>query len=256
MAKLNQMDKLGIDFIVKQYQSGIKNYTDFTTEVGLWASEKYVFEKYLKKTDQILDIGCGTGRTTIPLHQMGYSNIVGIDLTPEMIKEALKLNQQYQLDIPFQVGDARNLAFEDTAFDKVIFSFNGFMSIPDVNNRRQALVEINRVLKGNGLFIFTTHDRDKDEKYFEFWQKEKETWRLSKQNPALYEFGDLITTSKNEERPIFIHIANKPEIEAFLKNGGFEVLETFYRSDRFEESEKVKERSGECRFWIAQKVAS
>ena len=35
--------------------------------------------------------------------------------------------------------------------------------------------------------------------------------------------------------------------------GGFEVVETFYRSDKFHENEKVKEKSGECRFWITRK---
>ncbi|MEM8523531.1 MAG: class I SAM-dependent methyltransferase [Bacteroidota bacterium] len=248
------MKKIEQNFILNQYRSGIQSYTDFTKDVGLWASEKYVFEKYLKPSDRILDLGCGTGRTTFPLYQLSYENIRGVDLTPEMIESAKALDTHFELDINFQVGDATNLALEDSHFNAVIFSFNGIMSIPSQTNRNQALQEIHRVLKKDGIFIFTTHDRDKEEEYLTFWKEEKARWEAKEQNPRLYEFGDLITDSKNENSEIFIHIPNQAEVENWLMNHGFEVLETFYRSDRFEESEAVKAKSGECRFWVAKKI--
>lgn len=248
------MRKISNDFVIKQYQSGIKNYVAFTTEVGLWASEKYVFTKYLKQSDHILDLGCGTGRTTHHLFQLGYTAIIGVDLTPEMIIAAKKLNEYYQLAIDFEEGDACALRFSDQQFDVVIFSFNGMMSIPDAAKRKQALAEVRRVLKKQGLFIFTTHDREKDEHFFEFWKAEKIRWEQGQQNPQLYDFGDVISQSKNEERDVFIHIPTQAEIKHFLAAEHFEVLESFYRSDQFEESEQVKAKSGECRFWVARKI--
>lgn len=73
------MEKIRTDFIKSQYRSGIKSYTDFTKEVGLWDFEKYLFQKYLQAKDNILDLGCGTGRTTFPLYQLGYTNIIGFE---------------------------------------------------------------------------------------------------------------------------------------------------------------------------------
>lgn len=248
------MSKLTTNFVIRQYQSGIENYSNFTTEVGLWASEAYVFTKYLKKKDKILDVGCGTGRTTFHLFKKGYEQIEGLDLTPEMIVEAKALNKHFQLEVPFQVGDARKLEQESDVFDAVIFSFNGLMSIPASIERNKAIAEINRVLKQGGLFLFTTHDREKDENYFDFWKEQQQLWQKGEQNPQLYEFGDLITTSKNEERDIYIHIPNQAEVRHLLEQRGFEVVETFYRSDEFDENEAVKKKSGECRFWVAKRL--
>jgi SAM-dependent methyltransferase len=247
------MSKITADYIMSQYRSGIDNYSFYTKEVGLWASEKHVFQKYLEKEFSVLDLGCGTGRTTFPLFKLGFQDIIGVDLTPEMIAAAKQLNHHFQTQIRFETGNATHLAFDDHTFHATIFSFNGLMSIPGHLQRVKAIKEIHRVLKIDGLFIFTTHDRDEEPSFFEFWKKEKEKWLEGNQNPELYEFGDLITSSKNESREIFIHIPNKQEIVKLLNENGFNVLKTFYRSDHFNESPEVKKQSGECRFWIASK---
>lgn len=252
--KKTDMEKIQEAFVIAQYQSGIENYAAFTREVGLWDSEKYVFQKYLETADRILDLGCGTGRTTFSLFELGYTDIIGVDLTPEMIQAAEEIKAERNSPIPFQVGNAKALAFISQLFDVVIFSFNGLMSIPNGQERFRALQEIHRVLKPGGLFLFTTHDREQDENYFAFWREEKERWEKGEQKPELYEFGDVIATSKNEERPIFIHIPNQKEVQDFLKRGGFSILETFYRNEKFEESQQVKLKSGECRFWAARKT--
>ncbi len=237
------MPKVSTDFVIEQYRSGIENYRAATKDLGLWASEKYVFEKYLTVNDRLLDLGCGAGRTTYALYQLGYTNLVGVDLTPEMITAAESLADHFGNQIDFQVGDATKLSFVDATFGAVIFSFNGLMSIPDQRRRDTALCEIRRVLQGGGYFIFTTHDRDKDENYLAFWQEQAAKWQAGERDERLFQFGDLITNSKNEEREIFIHIPSRKEIWNWLTAHGFTVVETFYRSDRFREREAVLKAS-------------
>jgi ubiquinone/menaquinone biosynthesis C-methylase UbiE len=172
-----------------------------------------------------------------------------------MVEEAIRLDKEiYKTNLTFEVGNAMKMRFENNLFESVIFSFNGIMSIPNRKNRHTALKEINRILKKSGVFIFTTHDRNNEKQFFSFWVEEKTRWLKGIQNPQLYEFGDLITTSKNENRKIFIHVPNQIEVEELLTKNGFEVLETFYRIDKFKETEEVLKQSGECRFWVAKKI--
>lgn len=249
------MTKIKAGYIKNQYENSVHNYANFTKEVGVWDSEKYVFEKYLNPSYRILDLGCGTGRTTFPLFKMGFENIIGVDLTPKMIETATGLNEYFDTKIQFRIGDATALKFEDNSFDCVLFSFNGLMTIPGEKNREKAIREINRVLKSNGFFIFTTHDRDGDVQFLQYWKDEAIRWENGLQNPRLYEFGDRIAQSKNEEREIFIHIPNQREVVELMTKNGLEVVDTFYRNELFDESELVKKRSGECRFWITKKIS-
>lgn len=248
------MGKVKEDFILEQYRTAVPSYSAFTVEVGLWESEKYVFQKYLKKDDRILDLGCGTGRTTFHLYNLGFTKIMGVDYTPDMIYEASRLNDYFRREIVFEVGDARNLSSDDAHFEVVIFSFNGIMSIPGKVERTKALKEIYRILKKGGHFIFTTHDRSKESSYFTFWEEEKRRWEHGEQDSILHEYGDVITKSKNEIREIYIHIPDKSEVTRWVEENGFRVIETFYRSDRFDEPEMVKIKSGECRFWVVKKI--
>lgn len=107
-----------------------------------------------KSVDQIkvLDLGCGGGRTTIPLHRMGY-DVTGIDIAENLIHH---LKEKYP-DVKAFVGDASKLDFKDESFDIVIFSHNSLDCLDPYSLRDQCLREIGRVLKNGGIFIFSSH---------------------------------------------------------------------------------------------------
>ena len=85
------MVEIDTNFVKNSYKNAISNYTNAIINIGLWKSEEYIFNKYFKKDKMILDIGCGTGRTTFGLYEMGYTNIVGLDLSEDMLTEARKI---------------------------------------------------------------------------------------------------------------------------------------------------------------------
>ena len=246
------IEKINQDFIRKSFsvKKTVTDYIKATEEIGLWKSERLMMEKYFDPESRILDIGCGTGRTTIGLYGLGYHSIEGLDLSEAMIEEAKRITKDLNCPILYHVGNAVCLDYNNETFDNALFSFNGLMQIPGKENRIKALKEINRVLKSGGYFFFTTHDRDNIE-YKLFWEVEKKKWEFHLQDKRLHEFGDKIINMA--QRDTFLHIPTREEVISCLKKTNFQLIEEKLRSQLCEESAKVKEISTDCLLWLVQK---
>lgn len=245
--------KVDTDFIRKSFttEKTVSDYTKAVSEIGLWESEKMMLKKYFNPEGQVLDIGCGAGRTTIGLYKLGYHLVEGLDLSEAMIVQARRISKELNYNITFRVGDAACLDYDDETFKAALFSFNGIMQIPGRENRIKALKEIKRILKPKGYFLFTTHDRDGSKEYESFWKEERRKWALHLEDKSLHEFGDRII--KMEERDIFLHFSTREEVISSLEEVGFILIEGVLRSELCEESEEVKKFSTDCILWLVQK---
>lgn len=106
-------------------------------------------QKYLPKRKlKILDVGCGSGFFTILLGKQGHE-VLGTDLTPDMIKKSRELAKEEGIDCKFEIMDAENLDFPDETFD-VVISRNLTWTLPDAGH---AYEEWCRVLKKGGILL-------------------------------------------------------------------------------------------------------
>ncbi len=99
----------------------------------------------------VLDLGVGAGRTTW-LMRLLTDDYVGVDWSPEMVA-ACRAGAP-GLDV--RQGDARDLSFlRDASIKFVFFSYNG-IDYNDHDGRVQAMAEISRVLRPDGILAYST----------------------------------------------------------------------------------------------------
>lgn len=95
---------------------------------------------------RILDAGVGTGRN-MPYYPPG-SKVVGIDISPAMLRIAGRRCRQSPAVIHLRVMDVTRLDFPDATFDSAVASFL-FCTLPE-ELHVPALMELSRVLKPGG----------------------------------------------------------------------------------------------------------
>ena len=86
----------------------IVNYYSEFISAGLFHYEEMLIDKYFSAGGKTLDIGCGAGRVTIPLHERGFQ-VVGMDYAEKMIDVARALNDS----IDYRVGDILSTQFAE-----------------------------------------------------------------------------------------------------------------------------------------------
>lgn len=124
---------------------------------------------------RILDAGCGPGLYARELVAGGAESVVGIDVSPEMVRLA---TQEVRGSVEFRVHDlARPLDWlGDGSFDAALMA----LVIHHIDDRVAALREIARVLRPGGCLVVSTHHPTGDwirqgGSYFAV-EKIRETW--------------------------------------------------------------------------------
>lgn len=105
----------------------------------------------------ILDLGCGEGKIAKILFDKGVIDI-GLDNDPKIVRIA-RSSKVYKRVV---VGDARNLPFKNNSFS-TIFSNCVIEHIPE---KTRVLKEVKRVLRKDGVFIFTVPSKNFSEYLF------------------------------------------------------------------------------------------
>lgn len=228
----------------------VREYVAAVATVGLWKSERLLFDRYLPRDGSILDIGCGVGRTTFGMHEAGYRGVTGFDLSASMIAAARRIAAERDLAVRFDVADATSMPYDDASFDGALFSFQGLMCIPGGKRRFNVLREVRRVLRPGSHFVFTTHDRDLP-RWVDFWRNERDRWDRGNQDPRLIDFGDRIIP--DYDLLTYIHIPTRAEIARLVADAGFVLVEGRLRSELAVESEAIRKFSAECRMWVVRR---
>jgi SAM-dependent methyltransferase len=98
----------------------------------------------------VADLGCGPGHIARYLHEQGVK-VVGIDLSPEMIRVATSLNP----GLEFRTGDMKQPEMPDASLAGAV----AFYSIVhfDASELGAVLQQVRRILEPGGLFLLAFH---------------------------------------------------------------------------------------------------
>lgn len=108
--------------------------------------------KYLKKDNNILDVGAGTGKYSIYLDNLGY-DVTAVELVKHNLAQIPKNIKSYQ-------GNALDLSkFNDESFD-IVLLFGPLYHLISLEEKIKAINEAKRVLKKDGLIFIQYYMRD------------------------------------------------------------------------------------------------
>lgn len=129
-----------------------------------WSDQRVIemeielISKYLADGDQVLDVGCANGFSTVQLAAAKRIDVLGVDYIPEMIAEAQRrlLNSAAHLrgKVDFAVGDALHLELPDAQYDKLVV-VRVIINLGDWADQLRALHECARLIKPGGLLLLS-----------------------------------------------------------------------------------------------------
>ena len=128
-------------------------------------------EKFLKKNEKIIDLGCGTGRDSLFFFNKEHQ-VIGVDQSKPVISQLQRLHSDKHEYLKFIEADFTNLT-DDEKFD-IIYSRLSFHSIDSVSASR-TLKWIHRSMNDDGKFLLEVRSV-KDDLYGKGKQVERDAF--------------------------------------------------------------------------------
>lgn len=127
-------------------------YRDNTLDRYLLQRELSFIRRFVEgatPAGHLLEVGCGSGRVSLPLHAAGH-RVIGIDKDAGALATFAKRSNAF----PLLEGDGQHLPFAGGSFDYVVAvqCFHYF-------EHRRFLQECHRILRDSGLLIFQSLNR-------------------------------------------------------------------------------------------------
>lgn len=103
-------------------------------------------DAFVPRTARILDYGCGYGRVMAELTSVGYTDLVGMDISPAMVERG----RQTYPSMDLRVVEALPTPEPDGSFDAVLL-LAVLTSIPGESEQEAVMREIRRLLRPRGV---------------------------------------------------------------------------------------------------------
>lgn len=195
--------------------------------------------RYGKSRGLLLDLACGTGSVSVRLAKKGYE-VIGVDLSPEMLSEAQNKAYSAGQNILFLCQDMTALDLYGTV-DAAVCTLDGLCHLPNEESVQAALRKVSLFMNPGGVFLFdvnsvykhravlgnNTFVYDTDDVYC-VWQNTLLSDGVTVQMDLDFfepvsDAGDYVRQSERFTERAY----PRETLEAMLKKAGFTVLDVF-----------------------------
>lgn len=198
-----------------------------------------IAEKFNFNGNKVLDLGCGTGNSMLPLLKRGF-NVEGIDYSLEMLNIAKQKLKKYNPNLYNYDISEFNI---EKSFDLIISVDDVINHLTTIENIDNCFRNVNKALVSSGLFIFDVNTLNTFESFFN-----GKTVIESNDDIFIFDsvFNDknaianITTFSKVEDSDLYNkirYIVNEryfsyEDISSMLMKNGFKLLGVFGLSNR------------------------
>lgn len=209
--KLIETNEKSYDFIA----------ADFARTRAFPWSEMKDFLPFVKKSEKVLDVGSGSGRTFELLAEKEV-DFTGIDVSQGMVDFCNEKFKEHALKPVFKKANAAKLPFEDNSFD-VVTGIAVLHHLPSKELRKKALEEMQRVVRPGGNILLTN---------WNLWQPKYVKKVLKHGARSLvsedkYDFGDVIIpwVTKTAVVKRYYHAFTLSSLKKLAEEVGLEIVE-------------------------------
>lgn len=135
-----------------------EQYDDYFADNRLFQFDEQVLARHFTRPGLVVDLGCGTGRSLVPLARRGYSGLA-VDLSERMLRIVGRKAAAEGLPIHRIRANLVELdCLRSGVADYCTCLFSTLGMIQGHQNRRQVLQHARRILKPGGLLVAHVHN--------------------------------------------------------------------------------------------------
>ena len=161
---------------VNFFDDDLNSYDDTVSNSAFWRANDWNtirrWANELSNDSIVLDIGCGTGRCTVPLAQK-CKRVIGADISFGMLQKAvIKSSAAGVNNVTYLLADAEEIPLREGIFSVVV----SFGALHHVDNPARVVLNVERLLKSKGIFYAAENNASPLLPIFRFLMKIHKLW--------------------------------------------------------------------------------
>ncbi len=201
-------------FIASDYDADFADH-------GLLDLDAAIVRRHLTRPGVVADLGCGTGRSLLPLIRDGFTGIA-VDLSQAMLELVMEKASAAKLPVQAIRGNLVELGFlADECIDYALCLFSTLGMISGAAHRQTAVAHMHRILRPGGLLVLHVHN---------YWHNlvhpptrgwlvrdYLRSWLGHERGNRLYDYHGI--------RNFYLHLFTQSELAKLLSSSGFAIRE-------------------------------